>query len=441
MRSSQLLASGLVAFVVACAVNTSFGDPLSDTTARAQGTVILGATHSPGSSNIVPTVAVSFVPDTSATLTSCGQTQESTCVITQAPDCKNLHCKTGETCGWDDSCNASCKPACTLSCSDGQICAMDSGGNQSCVASQTFDAGPIAVSGTNMPVSVYPPYAWKATDDGSPFSPGAQLHVYASGPTGAGFASFDMSFTATSLLEASPSLDKLDLGDVFGDSDLTVGWVEGHDTVYVLLGGAGATARCMADDPSGAFTIPRDVISQVIGSADTPALSLSIQRMRLERHRDAKTVGSLDSQTIDSAAWLDLATTSTETIQLQACSSSETACGAKCVDTDTDADNCGSCGNSCNGGACYNGSCQSSGGGSCNSCEASANTGACSSEYAACTGSCKSLLSCVMACAGDTTCESNCYSEYPSGESAFLSYFGCLCGSACGSECTTQCGG
>jgi hypothetical protein len=442
MRASHLVASGLLAFAFACAGTSNFGaDPLADSTPRAQGTIVLGATHSPGSSTISPSVSVSFVPDTASTTSFCGETTVGTCTITQAPDCTSLGCKAGETCGWDDSCNASCKPACTLSCGDGQTCKQDSGGNQSCVAVQTFDAGPIAVSGTNMPVSVYPPYGWKATDSGSPFSPGAELRATAAGPIGAGFTAFNETFHATTFLVASPSLDQLSLDDVFGDSDLSLGWVPGSDTLYVLASGAGGSARCVADDSSGAFTLPRDVITAILGAAKVPSMTLSIQRMRLERHQDARTTGSLDSETIDSRAWLDFATTSTETINLQACTSSQSACGAKCVDTDTDANNCGSCGNSCNGGSCYNGSCVAANNGTCSSCQASANASTCSSEYASCTGSCKSLLSCVMGCAGDSTCVSDCYNTYPSGQNAFDSYYSCLCGSACSSECQTECGG
>ncbi len=440
MRFSKIVASGMLAFAFACAANSTTSDPLSDLTPRAQGTIHLDAAHAPGSSTVTPSVSVSFVPDTSTMLTSCGQQTEGTCVYTQAPDCKSLGCKAGETCGWDDSCNASCIAACTLSCGENQQCTKGSDGSQSCTPIQTFDAGAIAISGTNMPIAVYPPYGWKATDEGSPFAPGADLHVYAEGPTGAGYASFDMSFKATTLLEANPPLDQLSLSDVFGDSDLTLGWLPGNDCVYVLASGAGGSARCLAQDSVGSFTVPRDVLAAVIGDK-VQSLALSIQRLRLERHQDLKTVGSLDSQTIQSHAWLDLETSSTESIALQACTSSETACGAKCVDTTSDPNNCGSCGNSCNGGFCNAGSCQSSGGGSCSSCEATANSGTCSSEYLSCTGSCKSLLSCVMSCAGDSTCASNCYSTYPSGQSAFGTYFSCLCGSACTSECTTQCGG
>jgi len=440
MRFSKLAATSFVAFAVACASTSSTVDPLSDLSPRAQGTITLGATHTPGSGTVSPSVSVSFIPDTTAVLSACGQQDEGTCVYTQAPDCSSLGCKVGETCGFDDSCNVACKPACTMSCGDGQKCTMGSDGSQSCTAIQTFDAGAIAVSGTNMPIAVYPPYGWKTTDTGSPFAPGADLHVYAAGPTGAGYAKFDMSFKATTLLEANPSLDQLSLSDVFGDSDLTLGWLPGNDRVYILASGAGGEARCLANDAEGSFTVPRDVLTAVMGDK-VKALTLSIERMRLERHQDLKTVGSLDSETIQPKAWLDLQTTSTETISLQACTTGQTSCGAKCVDTKSDPDNCGSCGNSCSGGSCYDGSCQTSTGGSCSSCQSNANFGACSSEYSACTGECKTLLSCVLGCAGDTTCESDCYSTYPSGQSAFTSYYSCLCGTACTSECATQCGG
>lgn len=440
MRHSQLLASGLLAFAFACASTTSFTDPLADQTVRAQGTVVLSASHSPGSSTVVPGVSVSFLPDTSSVLTSCGQSQISSCTITQAPDCSSLSCKAGESCGWDDSCSAACIPACTLSCGADQHCVRGGNGDQSCKAIQTFDAGAVAISGTNMPIAVYPPYAWKTSNEGSPFAPGADLRVQAAGPTGAGFASFDVSFKATTLLEANPPLDQLSLDDVFGSSDVMLGWLPGSDRVYVNLQGAGGSARCLAQDPSGAFSLPRDVIDAVLGTSDIQALSLSIERVRLERHQDAKTVGSLDDQTVQTKAWLDLMTTSTESIALQACKSSQTACGTKCVDTDTDSSNCGSCGNSCGSGSCYNGSCQSTGG-SCSSCQASANssTGMCGSEYASCTGTCKSLVSCIMACNGmSTTCASDCYSTY--GQStAFDNYVSCLCGNACSSPCATQC--
>lgn len=441
MRHSQLLASGLLAFAFACAVNSTNGDPLADTTVRAQGTIILGASHSPGSSTVSPSVEVSFVPDTSATMTVCGQTAIDTCTVIQAPDCKSLGCKVGETCGWDSSCSSACVPSCTLSCGDNQRCSMGGDGSMSCVAIQTFDAGPIAFSGTNMPIAVYPPYAWKGTSEGSPFVPGASIRVQAEGPTAAGFASFDMSFNATTLLEANPSLDTLNLDDVFGTSDLGLGWVPGKDRIYVLATGAGASAKCLADDTVGSFTMPRAVLDAVIGGTGVNAVSLAIQRWRIERHQDAKTLGTLDAQTIQPKAWLDLVTTSTESIALQACTTNETSCGTKCVNTNTDPNNCGGCGNSCNGKSCVSGTCSTSSGGTCNSCEATANTGTCSSEFASCTGQCQSLLSCVNGCAGNTTCVSSCYSSYPSGQSAFANYFSCLCGSACTTECATTCGG
>jgi hypothetical protein len=441
MRHSKLVASSLLAFAFACAGTSTTVDPFTDLTVRAQGTIALGATHAPGSSTVTPSVSISFIPDTTTILTSCGETTTDTCVVTQAPDCTSLSCATGDSCGWDASCNATCVAPCTLTCPSDQQCTIAGDGSSSCQPTQTFDAGPIAISGTTMSVAVYPPYAWKAADDGSPFAPGADLHAQATGPTDAGFSSFNIDFHATTFLEASPSLDQLALSDVFGSSDLTLGWVPGSDRVYVLATGAGASARCLAQDASGTFTLPRSVISQVLGSQGVNALTLSLERLRLERHQDLKTVGSLATATVQSKAWLDLITTSTESIALQACQTSQTSCGSKCVDTQTDADNCGSCGNSCNGKACVGGMCQTSTGNSCTTCQASADGATCSSSYTSCTGDCKSLLTCAMACNGDTTCQSNCLSQYPDGESAFEDYFTCLCDTACSSECSTQCGG
>ena len=171
MRHAKLTSSLLV-FGLACASNTTTTDPLSDLTVRAQGTISLGATHAPGSSTITPSVGVSFVPDTSVTLSACGQTQTDTCVVTQAPDCSQLSCGVGDTCGWDGSCNAACIKQCTMTCPDQQTCSLAGDGSMSCQPIQTFDAGPVALSGTNMTVAVYPPYAWKGTQDGSPFVPG-----------------------------------------------------------------------------------------------------------------------------------------------------------------------------------------------------------------------------------------------------------------------------
>src|SRR5262245_18929207 len=122
MRSSQLVATGLVAFAFACATTANFTDPLADMSPRAQGTITLSASHSPGSSLVTPGVSVSFVPDTTGILTAYGQTEISSCTITQALDCKSLGCGIGESCGWDDGCNAACIPACTLSCGQGQKC-------------------------------------------------------------------------------------------------------------------------------------------------------------------------------------------------------------------------------------------------------------------------------------------------------------------------------
>ncbi len=441
MRHTKLVAGGLITFALACATNQSFTDPFADESVRAQGTIALGASHSPGSSVVTPSVSVSFMPDTTVGTASCGQTAVGTCVVTQAPDCTSTSCKNGETCGFDSGCNVACIPLCTMTCGTNQKCEFDGNGDMGCHAVQTFDAGAIAISGTNMSIAVYPPYAWKTTDEGSPFAPGASLRVQAAGPVGAGYVAFDQTFTATTFLQANPPLDQLNLDDVFGGSDLTLGWLPGNDRVYILATGVGASARCLADDTTGSFSVPRAVIDQVIGSTGVHALALSIERARLERNKGMTTVGSLDNQTIQPHAWLDLVTTSTESISLQACKSGQTSCGTKCVDTNTDSNNCGSCGSSCSGKACSSGTCQTSSGGSCSSCEATANTGTCASEYSSCTGSCKSLLTCVMACAGDTTCESNCYSTYSAGASAFDSYWSCLCGTACSSECSAQCSG
>ncbi|HSQ63190.1 MAG TPA: hypothetical protein VLM85_08230 [Polyangiaceae bacterium] len=434
---ARLLTLSAVGLVVACATNVTPTDPFADYTTRAQGTIVLRASHAPNDSTIAPSVAVSFIPDSTA-LSRCGTTTSGTCEITQAPDCSSLKCGMGETCGFDDSCQASCVKACTKSCGADQNCAFESDGTMACHAIESFDVGPIAFSGTEMPIALYPPYAWKTADTGSPFAPNAALRVTAEGPTGAGFVGFDTSFTATTLLEANPPLDQLALSDVFGSDDLHLGWTPGNDRIFIEATGAGGSARCWAADPAGGYDLSRDVLSAVMG--DTNAVQLSIERYRLDRHKDMKTTGSLDGQNVQPVAWLDLVTSSTESISLEACTSTQTSCGSKCVDTSSDPNNCGSCGNSCSGGACVSGSCQSSSSGSCSSCQASADVGSCSSEYSSCTGTCKSLLTCVESCGSDLTCQQTCQSTYPSGASAFSSYWSCICGTACSTECGPACG-
>jgi hypothetical protein len=434
---TRLFTLSAVGLVVACATNVTPTDPFADYTPRAQGTIVLRSSHAPKDSTISPSVTVSFVPDTTA-VSRCGVTSTDSCEIMQAPDCTSLACGSGETCGWDDSCQASCVKACTKSCGADQKCTFESDGTMACHMIESFDVGPIAFSGTEMPIALYPPYAWKSTDTGSPFAPSAPLRVTAEGPTGAGFIAFDASFTATTLLEANPSLDQLALTDVFGSGDLHLGWTPGSDRIFILASGQGGSARCWAADPDGGYDLSRDVLNTVMG--DTNAVQLTIERYRLERHKDMKTTGSLDGQNVQPVAWLDLVTSSTESIALQACSDTQTACGSKCVDTSSDPNNCGDCGNSCNGGACVAGSCQTGSSGTCGSCEASANVSTCSGEYSACTGTCKSLLNCVNACGSDLNCQQSCSSTYSSGVSAFSNYWSCVCNSACYTECGPACG-
>ncbi len=344
-----------VGLLVACAATVTPSDPFSDATARAQGTIVLRGTHSPGQSTISPSVAVSFVPDTTA-ISQCGVTTTDSCEITQAPDCSTVKCGIGETCGWDDSCNVGCVKMCTKSCASDQKCSFQSDGTMACQAVQSFDVGPIAFTGTEMPISVYPPYGWKSTDTGSPFAPNAALRVTAEGPTGAGFASFDTSVTAITLIQANPPLDQLALSDVFGSGDLYVGWVAGHDRIFISASGAGGSARCWAADTNGGYNISRDVLNTVMGNAT--AVTISIERYHLDRNKGMKTVGSLDGQTVQQTAWLDVVTSSVESNSFEACKSNETECNSKCVDTSSDPFNCGTCGNACSTGYCMQGACQ-----------------------------------------------------------------------------------
>lgn len=321
---------------------------------HALGVLVLGESHLAGQSTMTPLVSVSFVPST-AGVTACATKVEG-CAVTVAPRCKSDGCASGEVCAFDASCKPTCKkiPTCNVTCADDETCAPDpksKTGAGKCQKKESFDAGPLAFSGTTTAISLFPPYAYRAQSDGAPFVSGASLRVKAQGAVGAGFAAFDESFTATSFIQTKPALEKLHKEDVFGQGPLTVGWVPGEDAIVVTVASQYGSAQCPADDAKGSFAVPRAVIDAVRSSPDgsgkSGSVTASIARQRRELKKDKRTVGSLSGATVEPVGWLELVTSSMESSAFQGCSGESVACADACVDVSVDADNCGACGHAC----------------------------------------------------------------------------------------------
>jgi hypothetical protein len=426
---------------------------------HALGSIVLGESHPSSGGQSTPFVSASFLPDSSA-LKKC-VSSIGNCSITAAPKCTSATgatgCQAGEICSVDKNCTPSCTKACTKACDAGQVCALDPAGNPSCKPIESFDAGPIAFSGTTTPITLFPPYSYEPKTSGAPFLAGAQLEVQASGSANAGFAGFDEKFTATTFLQTSPQLSQLDRGTVFGTGSVPIGWVPGSDSITITASGGGGSASCSADDTSGKFDLPREVIQAVLGTASGSYLTITVSRQRLETKKDKQTKGTLSTATVQPVGWLNLTTTSTESAEFQGCPlANETACGQDCANLSTSFNHCGSCdvmcevGQECLNGKCYGGGPppppQPDGGTSqaCTTCETSAigTTGACHTQAAACQADtqCTSYRSCMQACQPtDTTCQTNCQTQYPNGTNEFSALATCICGTACASPCATEC--
>jgi hypothetical protein len=123
----------------------------------------------------------------------------------------------------------------------GQECYFASPGQPACRTIETFDAGALVFVGTTSPITLYPPYSYPGTAGMAPYAPSAMIQVQASGATAAGFDSFTVNTTGTTLVQTTPPLDTIPKTTVFGLGALPVGWVAGSDTVTVSLSGAAAS--------------------------------------------------------------------------------------------------------------------------------------------------------------------------------------------------------
>jgi len=412
------------------------------------GTIVLGEAHGSGAgaTRSVPIVTATFIPD--ALLAKACTKKVDGCEVQQVPKCTKVTtsstgCNTGETCAFDDACNATCKrvPVCETACQEDETCKLVQPNGTSpagtCVKRESFDAGPLAFSGTTTPITLYPPYAYEGSGQGAPFLAGSELRVQASGATEAGFEKFDEKFTATTFLQTSPSLSKISRDKVFGSGPLPIAWVPGKDRILISISGPGGTATCKVDDAAGTFEVPRTVVNAALGdgttapTGTTQALSISVARQRKEIKKDKKAKGELSIAEVKPEGWLELVTTSSESASFQGCAATQQLCKDVCTSTQTDAQNCGECGRVCPSGACQAGSCVGSST-TCDSCTSSY----CSSYRSTCTADpyCNAILTCASSCT-TSTCIATCRSNYISGASKWDSLQSCrstYCKSSCG---------
>jgi uncharacterized membrane protein YgcG len=452
------------------------GDGGGDTTPHALGVILLGEAHAPSGGTAKAVVSASFLPDASS-LNTCSTTVHG-CDFVSAPKCGTTGntCGADEACTWDPQCHASCQKVCVAKCAADEECYFAGADQPACRKREVFDAGALAFAGTTTPITLFPPYAYTPTGDGAPFLAGAQIEVQASGATGAGFDKFDEKFTATTFLQTDPPIDKIALTSVFGSDSVPISWAAGQDTIEVTVSGAGGVATCQADDTSGHFDLPRDVVQAAAGMSSF--LTLSISRQRTDTRKNETTHGTLLTSKVQPVGWLSLTTASTESATFMGCPNpNETLCADGCYDTTYDRQHCGSCTNACNvDQACQSGSCtggsssgsssggsgsgsgsgsssggsssgsgssgSSSGGQTCTQCETQAESGTCSSQYTTCANDadCPAFQTCVQGCNMDATCISNCETSHPNGYNEYLAFANCICGSACSGPCAMACG-
>ncbi len=421
---------------------------------HALGSIVLGESHGTsagGSTRSTPIVTATFTPDASLAK-SCKTKIEGGCEIIAAPKCTKstttgTGCLANEACTFDDACTAVCKAftttttTCETPCGTGEICKV-TGTTAACVKVQTFDAGPIAFSGTTTTITLFPPYDFETTGQGAPFLGGSELRVQAQGALEAGFEKFDEKFTATTFVQTDPPLGKIPRATVFGTGPIPVGWAPSaastSDTVIVTVTGSAGTATCKLKDTAAKFDIPRSVVKAAQGAtaASTAPISLSITRQRKEVHKDKVAKGELAITPVQPVAWLELVTQSSESASFQGCTSSgQSLCDDVCTDITTDPDNCGTCGKVCTSGqTCNSGVCAGSTT-SCISCKSNAKLGVCSTQSQSCelNSSCSNLSFCVSQCT-TATCVSNCNATYSAGVSAFAPLKACWdtqCASSC----------
>jgi hypothetical protein len=343
---------------------------------HALGSIVLGETRSSATGDSSPVISASFVPD--AKLVKSCTKKVGACELTEVPKCSTgtgtttSGCAAGEVCSFDDDCEAKCVAACTKTCGPSETCYFhtDPGNGQrpteadmGCKKKDRFDAGAIAFDGTTQAITLFPPYNITPNGNGAPFMARSEIRVQASGASSAGFEKFDEKFTSTTFLETNPPLRELERSKVFGSGALDIAWVPGEDTVYVLASGPGGSAKCPADDTSGTFELPRNVIEKVTtvegSTTSSGSLTIAVTRERREVRKEKKTIGEVEGQTVQPDGWVELITRSTESHSFASCGTGLSICNDACVSLQSDAKNCGACGKVCQTGYyCTSGICQ-----------------------------------------------------------------------------------
>src|SRR5258706_11614125 len=166
--------------LLVAAAGCTAGNP-EDNSPHALGTIVLGEYHPPGGGNSSPIVSAGFIPDTLAVAVCQGEVAG--CVLQIAPSCTG--CAFDEVCTFDGGCNSYCQKVCNKTCNRGEVCVLDGANQPACIIQETFDAGPLAFSGTTTAITLFPPYAYTAQQQGAPFLAGGQLEVPAQGAAGA----------------------------------------------------------------------------------------------------------------------------------------------------------------------------------------------------------------------------------------------------------------
>ncbi|MGE3543979.1 MAG: hypothetical protein AB7L28_08605 [Kofleriaceae bacterium] len=410
---------------------------------HATGGITLSETHRSSGGTSASTVSAGFLPDSALESPRCVQ-EVAGCEIQLTPDCGTT-CGAHEYCTWTASCQPACKRACDASCGPNEECYFPTPATTACRAIQSFDAGSITLSGTTTPVTLFPPYAFDGLDNGTLFTDRAILTATAAGAANAGYTGFTESFTATNVVRTNPPLHQLTVGQVFGTGDLPIRWVAADDKIEItasVLGIANSSSTfaivtCEADDAKGAFDLPRQAIDAALDGSALYSMSIAVTRSSRRTIFDVATKGAIAGVEIQPTGWLELATMSTESAELEGCSGGEQVCGNACVDLDSDKQNCGACGHACAGNDyCYYGTC--TGANACDSClDATSDPGEVCGSCRANAG-CNALMNCFAGCSTQA-CSDQCWDTYASSASLYQQWVDCVCDDHCAVECESAC--
>jgi len=410
---------------------------------HALGTIFLGESHPAAGGATAPAVSAFFVPDFDSGAGGACTESVAGCQIALIPDCGS--CDVDQYCGFDAGCKATCQPICDAQCSDGEVCYFPSPGTSGCKKLESFDAGALTFLGTPIPITLFPPYSFMSDDNASPFAPGGKATVQASGASNAGFEKFDREFTGTDFVQTNPKLDSLGFAEVFGSGALPIKWnaSNGEITITATVTGVDFTSgsvTCKADDAAGSFDFPREALKAAIDGGDISALSVSVQRQRVDIYKDLTTKGELTGVTVQPVGHLHIITSSTEYHAFQGCDPGEAVCNDKCVDVQSDASNCGGCDKACGGDdSCNSGTCN--GPMACDECAKDAMTGDCKGAEDDCAQDpeCTKFEKCYNPCQTQA-CVDMCLEGVTQDTlDLYNAQVFCVCEDACVDECAGLC--